>query len=142
MIGYKRTLDARIAGMVMGWSLFENQGWAGGTYWQGPTDGSFAMTLHHEPYFSTDLAAAFKVVEAMRDRGFDFKLHMQHSPFATAVEFYKPRGGAWEGTANTDTLPQVICECALCAIWKDETGNPDTVRALFSQLVGGKEEQP
>lgn len=79
------------------------------------------------PHFSTDIAAAFTVVEAMRARGYGFSIewpkdHDQqqgdegHCGFSRWTENHEGLGCEWSDFGSGGDLPRAICECALAAL--------------------------
>lgn len=127
-----RELDALVAEKVMGCRV---QHWSGynspGTYRcgcgvvcayphgvkdrEGQLDGDLA-------YYSTDIAAAWEVVEKLRERGLHLDINNRQ-----ACDGVDDMGGAWwaefasadyavGGQAFADTAPLAICRAALAAV--------------------------
>ena len=79
------------------------------------------------PEFSTDIAAAFQVVEAMREKGWVlFDLNWPHTGNQWAAMFARWGQNATEGRA--DTAPEAICRAALAAL---ETEAPEPVPSIY-----------
>ncbi len=73
------------------------------------------------PYYSSDIAAAFLVVEKMRELGFDFYLHCYETPDVEhlCMAIFKAHnslgtGVEWRGTGPVPEL--AICRAALAAV--------------------------
>lgn len=117
-------LDAMVAGCVMGWSpTAEN----GNGYWM---IGNNELKHFNECRFSTDISAAWQVVEKMKSLGYSFGTwdctslsSVPHPGAAFAMSVYAPtmqdaRGGL---ISCGRTIPLCICRAALMAI---ERTNP------------------
>lgn len=118
-----RTLDALIAEKVMRWKrgklaplYIEGENWllpdgSEPTYCEGAR-GLLSVII---PNFSTDIAAAWQVVEAMKDRPGQFTnwLGFSIETYTTSSETrgYKASIGGYRATA--DTAPLAICLAAL-----------------------------
>lgn len=118
----KRELDEFVAIHIFDWSDF----WTNGILLYGHSPGERAMGIDAErspvPHYSTDIAAAWLVVEAMRGRG----LHLQMNDTLSA---YRARFFTVESTRDwdrestdgayyefADTAPHAICLAALKAV--------------------------
>jgi hypothetical protein len=101
-----RELDALVAERVMGWVQEEPQ--------PHPVN-SFAIYFGGPPPYSTDIAAAWQVVERMREQEYSIALDsdtwLKH-PYA--VHFIGGNSGCVSCTA--DTAPLAICRAALKAV--------------------------
>ena len=107
-----RELDAEVAEKVMGWkpledsAMYPNHGWAG-------SDGLFLChAFDFEP--STDIAAAFQVVEKMRERGYEFSLDSNTAGDKQDGEpLWIASVGKWSRMGQTPS--EAICRAALAA---------------------------
>ena len=110
-----RELDALVAEKVMGlrfvWrsQLTDHYGYNAGV-WTIPTKWGTMDLTEEPPRYSTDIAAAWEVVEKMREDGF-------------LVALYRS-AGAWiadtnPGYGKSDTAPHAICLAALRAVGED-----------------------
>jgi hypothetical protein len=117
-------LTAEIAEKVMGWKPYsKRRAYTPGATWTHP-DG-YNASYGSWPNYSTDIAAAFLVVEKMRDRG----RHWRAVQSCIAGERYRVGftatgcSGGWHGVpeheAVADALPLAICLAALKAIAAD-----------------------
>lgn len=105
----ERELDALVAEKVMGL----------GSQWtvQQQPDGTFVPTgevWYECPEFSTDIAAAWQVVEWMRkwhDRGLIFKVFPVGFQFDYSAVFQSRDNEQWD--AQAETAPLAICLAAL-----------------------------
>lgn len=95
-----RDLDALIAEKVMGWTRIPKER---ETLWQSPTAGSWPVTLARIPKYSTDIAAAWKVVNAL---GGHFILRRQLSEWFVTINGEM----AW-----AETAPLAICRAGIAA---------------------------
>lgn len=117
-----RELDALIAENVMGWEIR----WLGCEphhYWE-PDDGRGGRWNDRLPEYSTDIAAAFQVVEKMKRVRLWFSCCYQTgalrddlSAMAWSCRFrgFK-RGESIEGFHGDKSLPRAICLAALKAV--------------------------
>lgn len=106
-----RRLDILVAKQVMGWKLGRRYG-NGGQEWASYREMSgVPMTVEHTPQFSTDIGAAWRVVETLTDdRGSDVMWR---------AEFFKKRFGFESDNQFVefaDTAPLAICLAALKAV--------------------------
>jgi len=127
-----RDIDAAVAERVMGITLKRGPRMmpADHAEWYGPCDGfedgkCFVCAGSPEqprPY-SSDISAAWQVVEKMRDNGYLLKLFDNNAPYATheralkTAIFGRNCGGTtrtWEASEKTDAL--AICLAALEAV--------------------------
>jgi hypothetical protein len=101
-------LDALVAEKVMGWRWEDCfRAYTG------------VLTVRHEeyggpPFYSTDIAAAWDVVEKMRERRADFYIRFVST---WTVEFDSVAGD-YNGYTDGDTAPLAICLAALKAVEK------------------------
>lgn len=112
-----RELDRMVAEKVMGWQLAE--AWTPGSQepWWRKADG-WMVPL---PPFTTDIAAAWQVVERMRELGWYYGVSGSIS--IGEIAMFRVLGDAAlvrSGTAST--APEAICRAALAAL---ETGEPN-----------------
>lgn len=70
------------------------------------------LSVHGTPPYSTDITAAWLVVQAMKVKGFTCTIIDGIVSGTSNATFY---GGSGSFTANTDTTPAVICLAALKA---------------------------
>lgn len=112
-----RELDALIAEKVMGLIVTE-QGFCGhpitkgGGRVHGTDMGWWATVL---PFYSTDIAAAWEVVERMREKGFNFQIHNVNER-KNWVAFFWKKGIVGDPYVSSETLtPYAICLAALKA---------------------------
>lgn len=75
----------------------------------------------YPPAYSSSIAAAWDVVEAMRRRGFGHRTvrELDGRPMAT---FFRVLGGGVSNAAWTDAMPEAICLAALTALGVDVPG--------------------
>lgn len=117
-----RELDALVAEKVMGWEQVQDPPH---TYIAYNTPTGFRLP-EEIPAYSTDLNAAWKVVEAMRRRGFWCQMR---TPFGTPEQKlddgcwagFTPHGtSGWNGKpdnwTSAPTAPHAICLAALKAV--------------------------
>lgn len=121
-----RELDALVAEKVMGWKhdrdaefrhlcdgKFHTKCWACGSLGHGNCygNGSGAIQIPCDctPYYSTDIAAAWQVVEEMMKRG-EYLVIKAFPNTGFEVEL--------GGNADAGTLPLAICLAALKSDWK------------------------
>lgn len=108
-----RELDALIAEKVMGWKVFRN-GEHGPHRWEAETDRG-TLRVIDSSYSgdgfspSTDIAAAWEVVEKVRKEAGDFQLALVDYGSAWAARFDK-------ASAVERTAPHAICLAALKAV--------------------------
>ena len=70
------------------------------------------------PHYSTDIAAAWQVVEKLRTEGFDFFIETRGSRSPCSVEVFRTGKTSSEfdtGEIFADTVPLAICKAALKA---------------------------
>lgn len=111
-----RAMDMQIAEKVMGW--VRGRSYANGNGdWIVDGATSPSRTWNLTPHYSTDIAAAWLVVEKMRALG--YQLDLSHA-LGDAIErpllyakFSLLRG--YTNHANSDSAPLVICKAALLA---------------------------
>jgi hypothetical protein len=91
------------------------------------------------PKFSTDIAAAMQVVEAMRERGYGFSVEWSkehttgHVCFSLWTPNFEGLGCEYGEFANTQDLPAAICRCALAALHPAD-GQPDAAAESLDAL--------
>ena len=135
-----RELDALIVEKVMGWAWFRHTCIAGGKrYWARslfipdhnvePFDGGYGIenvpavgdetvAIMNAPNYSTDIAAAWQVVEKMRERGWHFLLMVSHESGMAIASFYLgPHDRSdLSATEEWQNAPRAICRAALKAM--------------------------
>lgn len=107
-----RELDALVAEKVMGWKRLPGN-WRG-IIWadpQYPATGTIRSEEHFEA--STDPGAAWKVVEAMRAKGWDYEIGSEDTGDSVYCEFSKDKS---EGHVYETTMPEAVCRAALAAV--------------------------
>lgn len=115
-----------IAERVMGWKRGERYGNGNGE-WQRPTDDpkrSGRLTWEQTPRYSTDIAAAWQVVEKWRAKGEGFQLDSLgftgvegETDAAWRCSFMDATDGGMEHySAEAETAPLAICLAALAAV--------------------------
>lgn len=121
-----RELDAMIAERVMGWTAVEHEhrGARGEAWFVLSGVVPLAEVRAQVPGYSSDIAAAFLVVEKLSERGFDYLIEgheerngadfVAHAQFSQFRQF--PRAINIEEDAWKATLPHAICLAALAAI--------------------------
>jgi hypothetical protein len=102
-----RELDALVAEKVMGWSdcRFKD-----GRVVDGLGRDQYNKTAQSIPHYSTDIAAAWLVVDGLMAQGLSFLLGKESVVWR--ARFYKGDGGV---TMPGDTAPHAICLAALKA---------------------------
>ena len=106
-----REIDAQVAEKVLGWELTDP-----GFYRAATPSARFPNGTGNRPIppYSTDIAAAFDVVEAMRGRGWFLELENGQDGLFIA-EFLR-----WHGhcspVSGESAAPAAICEAALAAV--------------------------
>lgn len=129
-----RPIDAMIAEHVMETDKYWSVRWGGSGYGDFPTYDEAvihalkifgdrrAMIIPYwdEPCYSTDISAAWLVVEKMRSVGLWFLLEYEEPPQCCYTSFYVPINESGEngsqGNAYADTAPLSICLAALKAV--------------------------
>lgn len=120
-----RELDALVAEKVMGLTVWrDTHGDMLINLWSGPPGDLDAFVI---PRYSTDMAFAWQVVEALRTRtpqGFEVEFHLKppregRKPVYEAMvifqqDFYRYRRFA--GVSDTGSVPHAICLAALQAV--------------------------
>jgi hypothetical protein len=111
--GYE--MNKLIAEHIFGMRIEENHGLAGGFYWVGNGVQFGDMRVQNVPDYSTDIEAAWKVVEKM----VRFSITIESFPKGVLCRFF----GAGQTTAGdavgwADTAPLAICRAALLAVMK------------------------
>lgn len=111
-----REIDMRIAEMLHGsyhdwqsceWCLSEERGYA---------KGETASNVHGQRY-STDIAAAWQVIEKMRNEGWFFDIGDEVETPEIYVRFHRQDGAS---LVIADTAPLAICRAALIATMEAE----------------------
>ncbi|RPJ36270.1 MAG: hypothetical protein EHM35_08405 [Planctomycetaceae bacterium] len=129
-----RQLDARVAVEVMEWGI---TGWSGnaqrslvtvnsikkgsgcGVPAGVPRDYRFA---HGDfPCYSTDIAAAWLVVEKLIAKGYEFTLEDDKQGFMCRFDWVSPVVVGWAGVEHAPTAPLAICRAALAAVGQGST---------------------
>lgn len=113
-----RELDALVGQKVMGWTRAYDRRLKG-EWWSAPEDpqGFYADF----PEWSTDISAAWVVVEKMRERGFWFRMSTPFSLKGTTLfgGFTSHNSTGWNGRPDyghaAESAPEVICLAALKA---------------------------
>jgi len=118
-------IDARIAELVMGWTLIPDPGYhgLGGAMFAVTPDGTRHFMWHllenvysgEEPWFpSTDDAAAMQVVDKMIERGYDVRINYYRSLRSWSVRFIDaaPTPKRRTGLACKTILAEAICLAA------------------------------
>ena len=130
-----RELDALVAERVMGWGDISLHPMMDSDWWGMPSgpataiQGAVGWLYTHEkvPNYSTDIAAAWEVVEAVRGRGWSLSLGEGMSGYGDAVvwmvDFYK--GNRICLSANGPDVPLAICRAALLAVMEDDDARTD-----------------
>lgn len=114
------TLDAAIAERVMGWT--RGPGKYEGEFWHRQVEGSPWQTADVQTWSpSTDIAAAWQVVEALHARNTIFELCIHHGQlegglYAVSVTVTGAAGHAYGGKGAS--APLAICRAALWAVDK------------------------
>jgi hypothetical protein len=117
-----RERDALLATELFGFPV----AWSTPPYAHDPRTGlhpflkGFSDGVHYDwaecPNYSTDLSAAFQVVEKMREKGWSYQLRDHVSgPNIRHVAFFTKNGHGFFRTEN-ESLPECICECAIRAV--------------------------
>lgn len=128
-----RELDALVAEKVMGWKFtggFSTDPELGSDRWA--TDSNGHERFYQDvPYYSTDIAAAWEVVEILSDR-FDFRVHTRAGYTGKWVAFgYNPQKskemqeGDFQYGVFKSSLPHAICLAALKTVGVDVKNNTD-----------------
>ena len=109
-----RELDALVAERVMGWTRVVR---ARETLWQSPKAGTWPIVASRLPHYSTDIAAAWQVVERMRADGWVCEVFGSDTANAEgySVTLWRPDTSGSSVTQNA-TAPLAICRAALAAI--------------------------
>jgi hypothetical protein len=126
-----RELDAEVADRVMGWTLATNNAWPpeSSTYCNHPTCGlliaeyrGFNGYVWTEWQPSKCMNAAMQVVEAMRRRGYWFKMNYGYIGDPIGYVYFDEKDWAdpnpmyFERYEGIEQLPAAICRCALAAL--------------------------
>jgi hypothetical protein len=115
-----RDLDARVAIEVMGWTEL----WSGGKYRMAyPPCEQVMPTIneserHHVPHYSTDMTAAWCVVERMRELGWTEHIrgYIGDDRGEHVCTFYNDDQMIDSEWHWADTAPEAICAAALAAV--------------------------
>jgi hypothetical protein len=104
-------LDSLIAVSVLGMELVKNDGDAGGEFWIG----YFGLTLGQMPkrdlpQFSTDISAAWDVIEHLKTTGYNARIEV-HSNVCECIIWSQSmtEHGPFPRTARANTAPLAIC---------------------------------
>jgi hypothetical protein len=124
-----RELDAQVAEKLMGheWFVSSETGrraifalGAQPKWFVARADGSeqLAAFWDHCPHYSTDIAAAWLVVDGMARRGFHARLKTPFTPSDLCFAGFTPHGSTgWNGRgdyeASAESMPLAICRAAL-----------------------------
>jgi hypothetical protein len=114
-----KALDIVVAEQVMGWQLEKDEerikrlnGYlaydAERRWWRMPTGGWY----HKPPDYSSDIAAAWQVVEIMNRQ--EYRLHLIQSDFENDASFV--RDGMNVNCIREKSVPEAICKAALQVI--------------------------
>jgi hypothetical protein len=107
-----RAKDAEVAERVMGWRRIE---WEGGTTPMGRSSKNvLSLVLEEVPHYSTDIAAAWQVVEHLFTRGLRLSLNAFGGDPWWAE--FADEGYEHGAQAPADTAPLAICRAALAAV--------------------------
>lgn len=114
-----RELDALVAEKVMGWSGIDKK-------WDYETNESFlggktpdwdGRQFYEVPHYSTDIAAAWLVVEKLRTPNWEFQLdHTRFMIWHCRIETTAGEGSASSDSSQGETAPLAICLAALKAV--------------------------
>ena len=103
-----RRLDCLVARRVMGWTdIYENGYTADYRGWE-PARG-----YEDVPHYSSDIAAAWQVIEKLKDSGWD--IHLRINRHGRGVELYGDNYKRPEVDVIAETSPLAICRAALIA---------------------------
>jgi hypothetical protein len=102
-----RELDALVAEKVMGYTLGTPPSPESAINLAGP---EYPVTV---PHYSTDIAAAWQVVEKFKDRDWRFILDKYDDGWGIEIEL---SGGKYGSGAVAETAPLAICRVALKAV--------------------------
>ena len=110
-----REMDDLIARKVFGWQKLE---FPAVPSYQKPGKNKITLALYELPRYSTDIAAAWEVVEEMQRRNFWALINLYSSYcrviFTLASAFLEP----FEVRAEPNEIPLSICRAALLAVMK------------------------
>jgi hypothetical protein len=112
-------LNIELAERLMGWHL-EGPEWYDSN---GVPQCQYAATEHHKPFNpSTNITAALQVIEAMRGRGYWFKMNYGYIGDPIGYVYFDEKDWAdpnpmyFERYEGIEQLPAAICRCALAAL--------------------------
>jgi hypothetical protein len=106
-----RVLDADVAEKVMGWTVeLIVSGRDAFEEWRDPQGWRYGAT---PPSYSSDIAAAWQVVEHMRTRGWRFEIHELWEGWRA---IFVLRATYAEYQERAESAPLAICRAALAAI--------------------------
>lgn len=111
-----RELDALVAEKVMEWMWYDGRGTGGPSYWQ-DKDGEYSWCAYWNP--STEIADAWEVVEALRDKGFIVNILIDSPENSTLVSCSLHKPDLYETMIVeqiAETAPLAICRAALKAV--------------------------
>lgn len=123
-----RALDAEVAEKVMGWRRIE---WEGGTTPMGrKPENILSLVLDEVPHYSTDIAAAWMVVEHLINPDGPhgpqkWSFGMEYSSVVDWVVDFTPRARHPKAReypafqAQAGTAPKAICQAALACLHSD-----------------------
>ena len=98
-----RELDARVAEKVMGQ----------GSGYPLPNDFHYIAEI---PYYSTDIAAAWEVVEKLKDDGYTVQLWSYSGSCCYGCAIARPTDGFQTPPLAPPTMPLAICRAALAVV--------------------------
>lgn len=110
-----RELDALVAERVMGWTktIVDNYPWQ-----ILPPDAT-ELKAKSCPHYSTDIAAAWQVVEKLRQDRLYIEIVSEAEYFRCEVNHYTPAAYQFKTEQHADTAPLAICLAALEAVRTD-----------------------
>jgi hypothetical protein len=114
-------LDALIAENVMGWKRQENIAWRTPHVYLYVDHNGHIRLPEEVPHYSTDISAAWQVVEAIERRGWFVEVGLCNAEYGPKKRAWCQVGvygdnGAYVGEAYEDTAPLATCLAALRAI--------------------------
>ena len=119
-----RELNALVAKEVMGWERIQMKHPPGGVSWPTPPKGFDVPNNRFAsiPLYSTSIAAAWEVVEKLRDSGLTVDICSDAVDEEWEVEVWRPEEENEYGQVRVatpgyaDTAPHAICLAALAAV--------------------------
>ena len=110
-----RELDARVAEKVMGLYPVRH---CGKLYEFARKDPNAPLNIVRLSHYSTDIRAAFEVVEKLGEDGWIVTLHRDLKWFCDLV-WFTADDTTWLPTTEADTLPEAICLAALKTVGEE-----------------------